>query len=136
MKTLPVSLFIIVLLPLVALPVSGEGHLISSPSETVEDGIDWFKSKLSDLSLGDMLQAMWDFILDKISDGIESISNAVINGLETLKGWHQSVLDTFIDTNSSWQVQTANVIFATLYILFIMGLIRVWVWALDVLPIV
>jgi hypothetical protein len=151
MKTLPLSVFILVLLPLVALPTVGEGSLIHQSNDemvgkwwqpstwgekdkeqnsTITEIVNQILDRIMDIP-----ELVWNFFVEKVSLLVEKTSTFLIDSLVEMKELHNDFLSSFIDVNSSWQYQTASLILTTLYILFLMGLVRVWVLVLDVAPI-
>lgn len=127
LKTLPLVLFLVMALPVVLMPgIDGEGNFISYN----------ITNPLGGFSFEDFMDQAWDYVVNKFSSGVEWVGNGIINILETAKSWHNSVITSLIGPASSGTMVTINLFIAVAYILALMGLVRVWVLVLDIVPIV
>lgn len=124
LKTLSLALLVFVV-PLAMMPVfQGEGPLISTP--------------LGEISLDTFFNELWDWIVEKLTSAVEWFLDLIVTIFETIKNFHQGVLNTVANmfgSSSGMVYSTLSIFMLTFYVLFVIGMIRVWVWVLDILPI-
>ena len=95
--------------------------------------------RLDGETVKDIAQQIWEYVWSAIVGVVEWVCNGIISMLETLKSGYDSLINSVFGVDRSGEVTTMtltiDVIVGTIFVLSFFGIIRLWVWFLDVAPI-
>lgn len=118
MRHLPLALAVFLLLPLFAVP-QGQGEPLLMTNDLADDVVD----------------KIWNRLIEKVEGAVRWVADGIVSVFNYILDFVNAIFDTALDLSGFNDSPTMSVILTVIITLVLLGLVRVWVLLLDVLPI-